>query len=125
MLGVNVFAAETDLEPRRHFTSLQQAFINLHRGTPGQVPPPIDNIDDCCSPVEKAAVDHSLVYSVVGSRETVEHGLRSFLEATEADGLMITGHFYDHKARLRSFEITSELRERLQSQRLKRSVPGP
>jgi luciferase family oxidoreductase group 1 len=120
MLGVNVFAAETDLEARRHFSSLQQAFINLHRGTPGQVPPPIDNIDDYCSPVEKAGVDRSLVYSVVGSGETVEHGLQSFLEATEADELMITGHFYDHKARLRSFEITSELQGRLQSQRLKR-----
>jgi hypothetical protein len=27
---------------------------------------------------------------------------------------MITGHFYDHTARLRSFKITSELREELQ-----------
>ena len=40
MLGVNVFAAETDEEGRRLFTSLQQAFVNLRRGRPGQLPPP-------------------------------------------------------------------------------------
>ena len=40
MLGVNVFAAETDDEGRRLFTSLQQAFVNLRRGHPGPLPPP-------------------------------------------------------------------------------------
>jgi luciferase family oxidoreductase group 1 len=114
MAGVNVFAADTDDQARRHFTSLQQSFINLHRGMPGQVPPPIDNIDACCSPIEKASVDHSLLYSAVGSKKTVLRVLQSFSDTTQANELMITGHFYDHRARLRSFEITSELREELQ-----------
>ena len=35
MLGVNVFAADTEQEARRLFTSLQQAFVNLRRGHPG------------------------------------------------------------------------------------------
>jgi luciferase family oxidoreductase group 1 len=111
MLGVNVFAADTDQEARRHFTSLQQSFINLHRGMPGQVPPPIDDIDAYCSPAEKSSVEHALVYSAVGAKRTVLRGLQSFIDATRADELMITGHFYDHAARLRSFKITSELRE--------------
>jgi luciferase family oxidoreductase group 1 len=114
MLGVNVFAADTDDEARRHFTSLQQSFINLHRGTPGQVPPPIDNIAAYCSPIEKASVDHALVYSAVGSEKSVLRVLQSFIDTTQADELMVTGHFYHHGARLRSFEITSELREELQ-----------
>src|SRR6185437_5392477 len=45
MLGVNVFAAETDQQARRLFTSLQQAFLNLRRGRPGQLPPPVDHLD--------------------------------------------------------------------------------
>jgi luciferase family oxidoreductase group 1 len=114
MLGVNVFAADTDHEARRHFTSLQQSFINLHRGMPGQVPPPIDDIDAYCSPIERPSVDHALVYSAVGSKRTVLRDLQSFIDATQADELMITGHFYDHTARLRSFKITSELREEVQ-----------
>ena len=45
MVGVNVFAADTDAEARRLFTSLQQQFINLRRGTPGPLPPPVDDMD--------------------------------------------------------------------------------
>ena len=37
MLGLNVFAAPTDEEARLLFTSLQQAFVNLRSGRPGQV----------------------------------------------------------------------------------------
>ena len=36
MLGVNIFAADTDEEARRLFTSLQQAFLNFRRGTARQ-----------------------------------------------------------------------------------------
>ena len=35
MLGINIFAADTDAEARRLFSSLQQAFLNLRRGRPG------------------------------------------------------------------------------------------
>jgi len=41
MMGVNVFAANTDEEARRYFTSVQQSFINLRRGAPVPVPPPV------------------------------------------------------------------------------------
>src|SRR5687767_11863312 len=113
MLGINVIAAETDGLARRYFTSLQQAFINLRRGMPGQIPPPIDDIDAFCSPGEKALIDQVLSCAVVGFPETVERGLRRFIEVTQADELMITANLYDHAARLRSFEIVAELRDRL------------
>jgi alkanesulfonate monooxygenase SsuD/methylene tetrahydromethanopterin reductase-like flavin-dependent oxidoreductase (luciferase family) len=48
MVGFNVFAADTDAEARRLITSLQQQFVSLRRGTPGPLPPPIDNMDDFC-----------------------------------------------------------------------------
>ena len=79
MLTVNVFAADTDAEATRHFTSLQQAFLNLRRGRPGQVPPPIDDIEGFWSPGEKAGVEHALACSFVGAADTVERGLREFL----------------------------------------------
>ena len=40
MLGVNVYAAETDGEARRLFTSVQQAFVRLRRGQPSRLPRP-------------------------------------------------------------------------------------
>ena len=45
MLGLNVFAAETDAEARRLFTSVQQAFVNLRRGEPGPLPPPVETME--------------------------------------------------------------------------------
>jgi luciferase family oxidoreductase group 1 len=109
MAGINVIAAETDDEARRLFTSLQQAFINLRRGAPGRLPPPIDDIDTYCSPLEKAMIDQALLRSVVGSPETVARGVQSFLAETGVDELMLTANIYDHAARLQSFEIAARL----------------
>src|SRR5579863_3030721 len=113
MVGANVIAAETDTAARFQFTSIQQAFTNLRRGMPGQIPAPIENIDDFWSPVEKAYTSQSLLCSVIGSVETVERGLNRFLEVTQPDELIITANIYDQSARLRSFELVSEIRNRL------------
>ena len=113
MLAANVLAADTDKEARRQFTSQQQSFINLRRGMPTQVPPPIDDMDAYWSPAEKAMVDHSLAVSFIGSAETVERGLRKFIDAMQPDELMITAHIYDQAARLRSIEIVAGVRDRL------------
>src|SRR6202042_718783 len=90
MLGINVIAAATDGEAQRHFTSLQQSFTNLRRGMPGQIPPPIDDIDTFWSPAEKALASQTLTVSAVGSPETVTRGLQNFLHVTRPDELIIT-----------------------------------
>jgi alkanesulfonate monooxygenase SsuD/methylene tetrahydromethanopterin reductase-like flavin-dependent oxidoreductase (luciferase family) len=95
------------------FTSLQQQFINLRRGTPGQLPPPVDDMDALWSPAEKAGVAQSLAISAVGSPAVVEEKLRELIADTAADELMTTGQIYDHAARLRSFKIAAEVRDRL------------
>jgi luciferase family oxidoreductase group 1 len=113
MVAANVLAAETDTQARRHFTSQQQSFINLRRGMPGQVPPPIDDIDAYWSPAEKAMVEHSLACSFVGNAQTVEQGLRTFIAATRPDEVMITAHIYHQAARLRSIELVAQVRDRI------------
>ena len=113
MAGFNVFAADTDSEAGRLFTSLQQQFINLRRGRPGPVQAPIDSIDDFCSPAEKANVERALIYSAVGGPDKVRDKIKAFIELAEPDELMVTGHIYDHEARLRSFEIAAQVRDEL------------
>jgi luciferase family oxidoreductase group 1 len=108
MLGLNVFAAPSDAEAQRLFTSLQQAFVNLRRGRPGLLPPPVDDIEAILSPVERAMVAHSLSCAVVGSPETVRRGLDAFIARTGADEIMITAQIFDHAARLRSYEIAAK-----------------
>ncbi len=113
MVGVNVFAADSDAEAQRMFTSLQQQFINLRRGTPGPLPPPVDDMDALWSPAEKAMVSQSLSCSAVGSPAVIEERLKTVIAETGADELITTdGQIYDHAARLRSFEIAAEVRDR-------------
>ena len=110
MLGINAFAAETDEEGARLFTSVQQQFINLRRGTPGPLPEPVDSLDWEKMPGEQMGVQLALRCSVIGSPETVKRGLEEFAEETQADELMVTAQIFDHAARLRSFEIVAEVR---------------
>jgi luciferase family oxidoreductase group 1 len=110
MLCINVFAADTDREARRQLTSQQQAFVNLVRGRPGQVPAPIDDIETYWAPHEKALVESKLAHTIAGSPETVALGLSKFIAATGADELMISGHGFDPAARVRSLEIVAQLR---------------
>ena len=113
MLGANVLAADTDEQARRQFTSQQQSFINLRRGMPTQVPPPIDDIDTYWSPAEKAMVERSLAVSFVGAPYTVQEGLTAFIAATQPDELMITAHIFDQPARLRSIELIAGVRDNM------------
>ena len=107
MLGVNVFAAETDDEGRRLFTSLQQAFVNLRRGHPGPLPPPVDGFVERLTPGDRRLLDDMLSYSVVGSPATVRSGLKAIVARTGADELMLASQIYDHAARVRSYELAA------------------
>ena len=109
IVGAGVFAAETDAEARRLFSSAQLQFLSLVRGRPGKLPAPVDSIDELCTPAERAAIDQRTRYAAVGSPETIDRRFREFLAQTEADELIVTGQIYDHAARLRSFEIAAEV----------------
>ena len=113
MLGVNVIAADTDREAARLFTSAQQSFVNLRRGQPSRLPPPIDDFDSFATPVEQAQIRQGLACSFVGDPQTVKQGLAEFIKRTQPDELMINGQIFDHSARLRSFSIAAEVRDAL------------
>ncbi len=109
MLGFNVFAAETDDEAHFLATSTQQAFVNLRSGHPKKLPPPVKDYLNRIDSRERALLDQILSCAAIGARDTVKSGLRNFINQTRADELMITSQIFDHPARLRSYEITSEI----------------
>jgi luciferase family oxidoreductase group 1 len=113
MAAVAVYAADTDAEAERLFTSLQQSFLNLRRGAPAPLPPPVQSLEGLCSPIEQAGLDHAFAEAIVGSRETVKAGIESFLARTGLDELMVTAAIYEQAERLRSFEIVAEIRDTL------------
>jgi alkanesulfonate monooxygenase SsuD/methylene tetrahydromethanopterin reductase-like flavin-dependent oxidoreductase (luciferase family) len=111
MIGVTGIAADTDAEARRLFTSPQQAFANIVRGTRGRLRPPIDDIETYWSTAEKAQASAMLACAFVGSRDTLRPALDRFIEKTGADELIIASAIYDHAARLRSYEIFSKIQK--------------
>ena len=109
MLGVNVFAADTDAQARLLYSSLQQSFVNLRSGRPGKLPPPVEGLESRLEPRAKMMLEHALSCSIVGSAETVRRGLDAFVARTGADELMVTAQIFDPWARLRSYEILAEV----------------
>ena len=106
--AMNVFAADKEGDARRMMTSMQQPFVELRRGPPGPLKPPIDDIGRVASAHELAAANHALSCTAVGNKEQVAHAFRVFSEETQVDELILTCHAYDHEQRLRSLEIASE-----------------
>ena len=115
MVGANAVVADTDREAVRLFTSAQQAFTNLFRGTRGRLQPPIDDIDTYWSGLEKAQASRMLACSFVGSPATVRARLDEFLARTGADEVIVASAIYDHAARLRSYELLAEVAGSLRS----------
>ncbi len=109
MLGVNVIAADTDAEARFLFSSLQQSFLNIRRGRPSKLPPPVADMDKRLDRYARAMLDDALACAIVGGPDTVRRGLRDFVRRTGANELMVTANIYDHAKRKRSFEIVAEV----------------
>lgn len=113
MLGFNVFAADDDDEAQYLASSWQQSFVALRSGRPIRLPPPVRGYLDSIGPAAQHLLDHVLSCAAVGSPETVARQLKAFIDKTGADELMLTSNMFDHKARLRSYEIAAEVRESL------------
>ncbi|ROR06181.1 luciferase-like monooxygenase [Erwinia sp. JUb26] len=113
MVCINIVAADSERDARFLFTSMQQQFINLRRGKPGPLPPPVENIDSLWSPSEQYGVQQALSMSIVGDKEKVRQGLASLMRETQADEIMVNGQIFDPDARLYSFELAMQVRNSL------------
>ncbi len=109
MVGVNIIAADTDKEARFLATSQQQQFLSLVHGRPTQLQPPSEHVEQIWAEAERTGVARQLRYTIVGNRETVQKELTAFLGETEPDEVIVNSQIFDHEARLRSYEIVSQL----------------
>ena len=105
MVGCNVIVADTEDEARWLFTTPQQNATRMVRGTRGQLPPPIDDIESFWSPIEKAQASSILACSFHGTKATIREKLVPLIEETGADELMVAAAIWDHQARVHSFEL--------------------
>lgn len=113
MVGVMGVAAETDQEAQMLFTSSQQQFINLRRNVRTPFPKPVESMDGLWSDMERMSVEHTLRYAAVGDETNVKAQLKSFLDATQADELIVSMPIHDIDKRLRSVEIFASVKDAL------------
>lgn len=113
MACIGVFAADTDAEAARLFTSQKLSFVKLRRGEPGPLPPPVASMDGHWSELERVGVEGAFREAVVGAPETVRRGLAAFLARTKVDELMVTAAIYEPAARLHSYALVAQVRETL------------
>jgi luciferase family oxidoreductase group 1 len=109
MVASHVIVADTDEEARWLSTSLRQFAIIPVRHIAGFVSPPRTKVDENWSPAEKAQVAGMLERAIVGGRETARRGLEDLIAETGVDEVMAFSVIHDQSARLRSYEILSEI----------------
>ncbi len=107
MLGVNVVAADTDAEARFLASSGRQSFASLRAGRPIQLPPPSKEWSR--DPFAANDPTNQTRVSFVGSQATVREQMQAFIDRSQADELIAVSHIYDHRARLRSYELAATL----------------
>ncbi|MGV0034613.1 MAG: LLM class flavin-dependent oxidoreductase [Candidatus Azotimanducaceae bacterium WSBS_2022_MAG_OTU7] len=109
MLGYNVCAADSAEEADLLRSSSLQSFVNLRKGTPSKLPPPVEGYEATLSAPEQQMLNQMARCASVGSVDRVERQIKAFIKETEADELIIVSSIFDHKARLHSYELTAEV----------------
>jgi len=106
---INVVAADTDEEANYIATSFYQLAMGIIHGSTKPMQPPVENMDEIWSEAEKAAILQMMKYTFIGGPQTIKDKMNIFLGETQVDEIMVTSHIYDHSARIRSYEIISEI----------------
>lgn len=109
MAGVNVTIAETDEEAEFLSTSMKRMMLNIIRGTREPISPPVESMDGLWNPMEEAQIANMMQHAFIGSKETVEKKLVSFINKTRVDEVIVVSHIYEHQKRLKSYEMLANM----------------
>lgn len=112
--GVNVFVADTDAEAQIMATSFYRMIIGLLTGNRGDfLEEASDMTPDLVEMIQHPAVQQMVKYSFIGSKETVKTQIKSFLDLTKVDELIVTTNCHNQEARIKSYRIFAEVMKEL------------
>ncbi len=109
LVAVPVIAAETEAVARWLFTTPQQRFLQLIRGGPVELLPPVDSMEFLWSEPERVAVENWLRAAIVGSDATVQRGLNKLITDTQANEVIVVTDTYEHGDRMDSYQRVSRI----------------
>lgn len=107
--GINVIAADTTEEAQHLSTSMYKMIL----GVLTQNMDYLQKATGMTPEIEKLrnhpSVNQMLKYAFVGNKNEVKEQTQDFVNRFQVDEVILTSYIYDQSARLRSFEIFSEL----------------
>jgi luciferase family oxidoreductase group 1 len=109
MVCLNVIAAETDEEAEFQSTTMKQFFLNVVRGSQSPLQPPVENLDELWTPMEKEMAESMSSVTLLGSKETVRQQLTAFQDYYNVDEIMAVSYIYDTEKQKRSYQILKEI----------------
>ena len=109
MACLNIIAADTDEEAEYLATSAKKFMLGVIRNTRKPLPPPVESMDNEWSTMERMQIEKMMFYSFIGSKETIAQGLQTFVEETRVNEIIVIANIYDQAARLKSYQLVSEV----------------
>ncbi|HEY9560993.1 MAG TPA: LLM class flavin-dependent oxidoreductase [Anseongella sp.] len=105
MSCINVVAAPTNEEAEFLSSSMKLMFRGIVTGSRRPLQPPVENIDDIWTDMEREAVHQMLSVSFIGGPERLRQSIGDFLAQTGVNEVIVSSTLYDHQARLRSYRL--------------------
>lgn len=105
MACINVITAATDEEAQYLASSFYRLALGIVTGKRKPLQPPVNSIEGIWAAHEKEAIMQMMLYTFIGSAETVHQGLQKFLDDTGVDEIMVASYIYDNTLKMRSYEL--------------------
>ena len=109
MAGVNIIAADTTAKAEKISTSLIKMMLGVMNGNIDYIQPPEEFTNEYKEILAHPGFQRMLKYAFIGDAKTVKEKTNAFIQETGVNEIIAVSHIYDHKDRLRSFEIFSEI----------------
>lgn len=107
--GISVIIADTDEEAEFLSTSYYARVIGILTGNRSPLEPPFEVSNQFRNVIQQPAVQQMTKYAFIGSKETVKKKLKSFIETTDIDELIVATHVFDVKDRIKSVNVFAEI----------------
>ena len=113
--GITVIIADTDEEAEFLSTSYYGRVIGILTGNRSPLEPPFEVTDQFRYIIQQPAVQQMTKYAFIGSKETVKKKLKSFIETTNVDELIVATHLFDVKDRIKWVSVFAEVMQEVNS----------
>ncbi|CAM4137305.1 LLM class flavin-dependent oxidoreductase [Lacicoccus alkaliphilus] len=109
MASLNVIMADTNEEAEFIKTTHYLNILNLIRNTRGQLPKPVENMEEHWAPREEQAVKTQFPVAFSGDKKKAMEELRLFQNQFDVDEIMAVSYIYDMDALKKSYDLFEEL----------------